>query len=133
MLPFHVDKFFRNDIEGTALPQTAGLKLVFHAPKEGVNFLEAEIQEVLVPWKAMAGLDIKRGMFSSKVVLTMSSDTAFPKQLKPKDGVLELTIRKRDKLQLDQFEQDLAGLRSGEVDHDTEDFIDDMRDFLDRM
>ena len=133
MLPFYLDKLFSTDIEGTALPQAEGLKLVFHAPKEGVNLFDAEIEEVLVPWNNLAGLDIKRGMLRSKVVLTMKSDTTFPKPLKLKHGVLELTIRKRDKDALTVFEKDLASLRAGKVDHNTDDFIDDMRDFLDRM
>ena len=133
MLPFYVDKFFSADIEGTALPQAEGLKLVFHAPQEDQNIFEAEIEEVLVTWDNLANVEIKRGIFSSAVTLTLKSAAAFPRMLQTKDLLLALTIRKRDKEKLDRFENELTGFRSGELTNDTDEFIDDMRDFLDRM
>jgi hypothetical protein len=133
MLPFHVDKLFKANIEGTALPQSAGLKLVFHAPEEDQNIFDAEIEEVMVRWDNLAAIEIKRGLFGAAVALTVKSDAVFPRLLKPKDNQLTLTIRRRDKAKLDRFERELTGFRSGELASDTEEFIDDMRDFLDRM
>ena len=133
MLPFHVDKFFSADIEGTALPQAKGLKLVFHAPEEDQNLFEAEIEEVLVVWENLANVEIKRGIFGAVITLQVKSASPFPRMLQPKDLRLALNIRKRDKEKLDRFEKELAGFRSGELSDDTDEFIDDMRDFLDRM
>ena len=133
MLPFHVDKLFRDDVEGTALLKRDGLKLIFHSPKEGQHIFDAEIEEVFLPWSEMTGLNIDRGMLSSSLKIAVKSDDLFPKQLKPKNNQLELTIRRGDATKLDEFEKDLANLRAGKAGDDTDDFIDDMRDFLDRM
>lgn len=133
MLPFHVDKFFKANVEGTALPQAEGLKLVFHAPEEDQNIFDAEVEEVLIGWDNLATIEIKRGLFGAAVNLEFNSDAPFPRMLKPHDNKLTLTIRRRDKVKLERFERELTGFRSGELASDTEEFIDDMRDFLDRM
>lgn len=113
MLPFYVDKLFRTDLEGTALPQRQGLKLVFHIPQEDQNLFEADVQEVLIAWNDLELIELKRKLFTATLYLTVKSDDSFPRQLKPKDNRLELSIRRRDKGKLDRFERprQLAGRR----------------------
>ena len=133
MLPFYVSKLFRSTIEGTALPQAAGLKLVFHTPEEGQHIFDAEVQEVVVPWAVVPQINVDRGLISTTVELTLVSSELFPRPLQPADNKLVLEIRRRDHDELERFERAVAKFRAGAPQDDTEEFIDDMRDFLDRM
>lgn len=143
MLQFHLNKFFglKFRTHGMAIPSEEGLKLVFRHGNEPVKLFAKDIQSVLVAWDNFAGMKVEKSFLSgTKVILNVNS-AAWIKELPgaaDNDDAatatteLELRIHKSNVDDLPAFEQKVTEYRSGKVDEDVDDFIDDVRDMLDR-
>lgn len=143
MLQFHLNKFFglKFRTHGMAIPSEEGLKLVFRHGDAPARLFDEDIQSVLIAWNNFAGMAIEKGFLSgTKVVLRVKSAEWLKKMPGAADHSdsnattteLELRIHKTNLDDIPAFEQQVDEYRSGVVDEDIDDFIDDVRDMLDR-
>lgn len=143
MLQFHLNKFFglKFRTHGMAIPSEEGLKLVFRHSDAPARLFDENIQSALVTWDNFAGMEIEKGFLSgTKIVLRVKSADwlkKMPGAANHNDSnatttELELRIHKTNLGDIAEFEKQVDEYRSGVVDEDIDDFIDDVRDLLDR-
>jgi len=143
MLQFHLNKFFglKFRTHGMAIPSEEGLKLVFHHGDAPVRLFDEELQSAVVSWDNFAGMEVKKGFLSGTKLILRVKSAAWLKDLPGAAGKqeaatatteLELSIHKSNVDDVPAFERKVAEYRSGKVDEDIDDFIDDVRDMLDR-
>ena len=132
MLPFCVKTMLGTVTHyGSFLADPSGLKVIHH---EGVsdetNPIDAEVEAVLIPWTKITGLRLEKGLFGASFLVDLT-DAREASQLPFLDGTtIEVTVLKQDRDRVKPFLQDASRCRSGQSDSDTDQFIDEMRDFL---
>lgn len=143
MLQFHLNKFFglKFRTHGMAIPSEEGLKLVFRHGDAPARLFDEEMQSALIEWDNFAGMEVEKSFFSGTKLLLRVKSAAWLKDMPgaaDNDDVatatteLELSIHKSNVADVPAFERKVAEYRSGKVDEDIDDFIDDVRDMLDR-
>ena len=142
MLQFHLNKFFglKFRTHGMAIPGEDGLRLVFRHGDAPAKLFDEEIQSVLVDWDNFSGMEVEKGFLSgTKVILKVKSADwlhELPGASEHSDsGVttteVELRIHKTNLDDIPAFETKVAEYRSGVIDEDIDEFIDEVRDMLD--
>ena len=142
MLQFHLNKFFgmKFRTHGMAIPSEEGLKIVFRHGAAPAKLFAKDIQSVLVTWDNFAGMEVVKSFLSGTKVVLQVKSAAWLKELpgaashRDADSAtteLELRVHKSNLEDLPAFESEVAAYRSGKVDEDVDDFIDDVRDMLD--
>lgn len=143
MLQFHLNRFFglKFRTHGMAIPSEEGLKLVFRHGDAPARLFDEEIQSALIEWDNLAGLEVEKGFLSGTSIKLRVRSAAWLKKLpgaanhRDSDGAtteLELEIHKTNVDDIPAFKKQVAEYQSGKTDEDVDDFIDDVRDMLDR-
>ena len=134
MLQFHLTRLFGTQFKthGVAIPKPAGLQLVFREGEaEGPKIMDQEIKSVLIEWDNLASLEFKKGFFGTQLLVAIRSVSRVTDLPGLEDSQLELKIHRSNIDDIKPFERLVATYRSGNVDENVDEFIDDMRDFLD--
>ena len=133
MLPFCVTSMLGTvtDLYGSLLVDADGLKVIYHeGMRENVNPLDADVQTVQIPWAQVVGLRLEKGLLGASLIVDLTDDQ-FAKQVPFGEGcALEVTIRKADRERVKPFLNEARRYQAGGKDDDTDQFIDEMRDFL---
>jgi hypothetical protein len=135
MLQFHVTRLFgiKFKTHGVAIPKQGGLQLVFRDDAtEPQKLLDNEIKSVLIQWDNISNIEVKHGWFGTTVEVSIVSVDRIPELPGLEDTQLELKIHRSNLHEIEPFEREVQAHRSGKVDEDVDEFIDDVRDFLDR-
>ena len=136
-LPFHVDKLFRRRVEGTAVALPEGIKLVFFTPKDEAGLFDNLAEEFLISWSDVKSVEAEKGIFEDQLVVRLNSLSNMPEKLRGKSDqpTLHLDVRKKDREEIKPFLASVQAVRSGQqtIEEESDQFVDEMRDFLDRM
>ena len=132
MLQFHLTKFFGTKFKthGVAIPKEEGLQLVFHEGDEPARIFEKEIQSLLIPWSNFSGLEFKKGFFGSTVEVSVKSAAELGDFPGLEEDSISLKVHRSNAADIEPFQQSVERYRSGKIDDDVDDFVDDVRDFL---
>lgn len=133
MLPFHVTKMLGlNNTHGFALVSEIGIKLVFRSAEDIKSKPDQDADSHLIPWSNLKRLDVSRGYLADEIVIEVHKmDGEDPDGVH--DNTIHLQLQKRDRPQLDRFEQHVTDYQSGKRKDDVDDVLDEVRNLLDRM
>ena len=133
MLQFHISRLFgtRFKTHGVAIANEDGLRLVFREGDAPPKLFDKEIRAVLVGWDNFAGLEVKRGFFGTKLILSVQSAARLEGVPGLAENSLELEIHRSRVEDIEPFQRRVKEYQSGKVDEDIDDFVDDVRDLLD--
>ena len=135
MLQFHVTRLFglKFKTHGVAIPQQDGIRLVFREGEaKGPRLFDKEIQSILIQWDNLTDVSVERGFFGTRLKLSIKAPDKITELPGWDDSHVELRIHRSHVDDIEPFERSVAAYRSGRVDEDVDEFIDDVRDFLDR-
>lgn len=135
MLQFHVTRLFgiKFKTHGVAIPKPDGLQLVFREDDaEPPKLLDNAIKSVLIQWDNIRNIEVNRGWLGTTVDVSIVSVERIPELPGLDDTQLELKIHRSNLHEVEPFQREFQAYRSGKVDEDVDEFIDDVRDFLDR-
>jgi hypothetical protein len=114
-----------------AIANEDGLRLVFREGDAPPKLFDKEIRAVLVGWDNFAGLEVKRGFFGTKLILSVQSAARLEGVPGLAENSLELEIHRSRVEDIEPFQRRVKEYQSGKVDEDIDDFVDDVRDLLD--
>ena len=135
MLQFHVTRLFGTKFKthGVAIPKQEGLQLVFRDDVPSAReLLDDKTKSVLIRWDDIRNIEVKRGWLGTTVEVSIVSVERMPELPGLDKTQLELKIHRSNLDEIEPFEREVRAQRSGKVDEDVDEFIDDVRDFLDR-
>ncbi len=132
MLQFHITRLFglKFATHGVALPSAEGLKLVFRDSAAAADFFSEQTKTILIPWDNFESLSVVRGFLSTKVVISVHAPARLQGAPGLEESRVELKVHRSNLDQLEPFERAVQEYRSGRVDVDVDEFVDDVRDFL---
>ena len=94
--------------------------------------LDDQIESVVIPWDNVDDIEVKRGWIGTTVEVSVVSVERIPEIPGLSDLQLELKVHRSNLHEIEPFERAVQAYRSGKLDEDVDEFIDDVRDFLDR-
>lgn len=132
MLQFHLTNFFGTKFKthGIAIPKEEGLQLVFRDGQAPAKLFDEDIQSILIDWKNFQGMQIKKGLFGTVVNVTVISANALGDFPAIEQDTITLKIHRSNVQDFEPFERAVNEYRTGRIDEDVDDFVDDVRDFL---
>ncbi|MEM7395357.1 MAG: hypothetical protein AAF492_23745 [Verrucomicrobiota bacterium] len=132
MLDFYIGSFWgaMTKVHGTALADKDGVRIVFVKTKDKMNVMDSDFQEITIPWQQIQKFEPDYGF--SGHTLSIFTKPPLKHKLLNKDGNAEikLNVQKKDRDRLEKFVEACYARGGGSSSNDTDDFIDDMQDFL---
>jgi hypothetical protein len=134
MMQFHSNRMWGLAFEyhGMAIPEAAGLRLVYRQADKPVDILAEDCQVCVVPWQQIRSARLDRGMFGGTIVITVGHASLGPDLPFYRGEALLLEVHKSNLAEVEPFLQRMDKLRQGGrgEDGDVDQVIDDVRNFL---
>jgi hypothetical protein len=132
MVPFHTTRLFGWSVtaDGIAMVNGQGVQLAFQRPDENQELRDANIRTLEIPWESLQSLECDYGVLSDSIRLSVRSSSALQGLPGADEQHVELTVHKQHRDQLKDFERRLREYQSGNRRDDTDELLDDVRDFL---
>ncbi len=132
MVPFRVTRLFglKVQVEGMAIVNEQGIQLAFHTPEPDVDLFDAKVKAVHIGWPNLKSWSCDYGILGDRLQLQVNSLAEFSALPGVVAEQVELAVRKSDRKQLQEFEQRVREYQSGQRQDNTDELLDDIRDFL---
>jgi hypothetical protein len=136
MIPFYTGRFFGAlaDRYGFVFAEKDGLRLTFHEGDTDTKPPETDVDSVLIPWLQVRGLEVRRRLTESHLVVRVSSTHTLVGLPVTEENEVTLQIQRKHRDGLDAFLARAGELRSGQGGKsDVDAALGDIKDFIDRI